>query len=296
MNSYPYMTNYVNEVFMREKSRVDYIFLRPLLQVFYFFLRIVIFPIKYLIHRRPYGHEARCIDGLLALGMKYLASEEAVELIVRHVQIEPLIYRHLLAVGGKSPAEKPSHPKFNGIDGDFNIESLTEMVRHNLTIGHDELSYEVVDRFDRDSFLEHLDEIRQRVPEDHELISKKAIEVTRKSSLGWIGATNVVIFIVIIITIFADLKTAVKALNSFGADSLLLWCMKRLYEHDRDVLTDLDFYLQAPNNRSHYNSSVFVSDPSLYLQYHVAFDEYAYETLRTRQPALAPEASASSES
>jgi hypothetical protein len=296
MNSFPYMTNYVNEVFTREKGRVDYIFLRPLLQVFYFFLRFVIFPIKYLIHRGPYGHEARLIDGVLALGMKYLASEEAVELIVRHVQIEPLIYRHLLAVGGKAPAEKPSHPKFNGIDGDFNIENLTEMMRHNLTIGHDELSYEVVDRFDRDSFLEHIDEIRQRVPEDHELISKKAIEATRKSSLGWIGATNVVIFIVIIITIFGDLKTAVKALNSFGADSLLLWSMKRLYAHDRDVLTDLDFYLQAPNNRSHYNSSVFFSDPSLYLQYHVAFDEYAYETLRTRQPALSPEASAPSES
>lgn len=290
MESFPYMTDYINEVFMREKRRLDYIFLRPLLLVLYFFLRLVIFPIKYVFHRRAYGHEARCIDGVLAFGMKYLASTEAVELVVRHVQIEPLIYRHLLAGGGK-PATEPSHPKFNGIDGDYNIETLSEMVRHNLTIGHDELSYEIVDRFDKDLFLKHIDEIRQRRPEDHELFSKKAMDATKQSSLEWIGSTNVVIFIVIIITIFADLRTAVKALNSFGSDSLLLWAMKHLYANNQDVLTDLDFYLQVPNNRSHYNSSVFFSDPSLYLQYHIAFDEYAYETLRTRPPALSEQPS-----
>jgi hypothetical protein len=291
MNSFPYMTDYVNRSFEKEKRRLDYIFLRPVLLVLYFFIRCIAFPIKFLIHRNPYGFESKCIDGILAFGMKYLASYDAVELVVRHVQIEPLLYRHLLSTQGRETAGHAPRPKFNGIDGDFNIDSLMEMVRNNLTIGHDELSYEVVDRFDKDLFLENIDELRRRTPEDHELFSKKAMESTRKSSLGWIGCTNVVIFIVIVITIFADLKTAVKALNSFGSDSLLLWAMKHLYEHDPRVLTDLDFYLQTENNRSHYNSSVFFSDPSLYLQYHIAFDEFAYEVLRTRPPTLNPASS-----
>ena len=282
MKSFPYSTDYINEVFTKEEKRLDYIFLRPLLLVSYFFIRTVSFPIKFLIHRTPYGFEGRCIDGVLAFGMKYLASCDAVELMIRHVQIEPLLYRHLLSVR-ESTTPKVKR-KFNGIDGDVNVESLSEMIRNNLTIGHDELSYEIIDRFDRHEFLKNMDALRNRVPEDHALFSKAAMESTGKSSLQWIGCTNVVIFIVISITIFADLRTAVKALNSFGSDSLLLWALKNLYAHDPVVNTDLDFYIPDESNRGHFNSSVFFSNPSMYLQNHIAFDEYAYHILRERPP------------
>lgn len=281
MKAFPFLTDYVNETFESEKRRLDYIFLRPILQVSYFFLRIVLFPLKFLIHRRPYGFEARCIDGVLAFGMKYLATVEAVEMVVRHVQIEPLLYRHLL---GEDSHVEGERRKFNGIDGDYNLDNLREMIRNNLTIGHDELSYELVDRFDKDAFLANLDRIRRRVPEDHMLFSKRAMESTREHSLQWIGITNVVIMIVIVITVFGDLRTTVKALNSFDSDAVLLWAMKHLYAHDRAVLTDLDFYLQAESNRGHYNSNVFFSSPSLYLHNHIAFDEYAYRILREHPP------------
>jgi hypothetical protein len=286
MKSFPYVTGYINEVLLKEETRLDYIFLRPILLVCYFFLRTVLFPIKFLFHRNPYGFEGRCIDGILAFGMKYLASCDAIELMVRHVQIEPLLYRHLLSTKnaeGKPPEEKK---KFNGIDGDYNLDSLSEMIRNNLTIGHDELSYEVIERFDREEFLENMDELRKCIPEDHTLFSKAVLEVTRKYSLQWIGCTNVVILIVISITIFADLRTAVKALNSFGSDSLLLWALKNLYVHDSVVSTDLDFYIPDDSNRGHFNSSVFFSNPSLYLQNHIAFDEYAYQILRNRPPTV----------
>jgi hypothetical protein len=284
MKSFPYVTDYINEVFTKEEKRLDYIFLRPLLLVSYFFIRIVSFPIKFLFHRNPYGFEGRCIDGVLAFGMKYLASCDAVELMVRHVQIEPLLYRHLLSSVATAPESAEGKKKFNGIDGDYNLDSLSEMIRNNLTIGHDELSYELIERFDRDEFLKQMNELRKRVPEDHQIYSKAAMESTRKSSLQWIGCTNVVIFIVITITIFADLKTAVKALNSFGSDSLMLWALKNLYVHDSVVGTDLDFYIPDDNNRGHFNTSVFFSNPSLYLQNHIAFDEYAYHILRERPP------------
>ena len=284
MKSFPYATPYINEVFTREEQRLDYIYLRPLLLVLSFFLRFIAFPIKFFIHRRPYGFEGRCIDGILALGMKYFASHDAVELMVRHVQIEPLLYRHFLH-NPEQQENTPSPPrKFNGIDGDFNLESLSEMIRNNLTIGHDELSYEMIERFDRETFLKHIDEHRQRIPEDHTLFSKAAMETTKQSSLQWIGCTNVVIFIVLTITLFADLRTAVKALNSFDSDSLLLWAMKNLYAHDSIVSTDLDFYLPDDSNRGHFNSSVFFANPSLYLQNHIAFDEFAYHVLRERPP------------
>lgn len=282
MKSFPYVTDYINEVFSKEENRLDYTYLRPLLLVFYFFLRFIAFPLKFLFHRRPYGFEARCIDGVLAFGMKYFASRDAVELMVRHVQIEPLLYRHLLQAGVSG-----SPRKFNGIDGDYNLETLSEMIRNNLTIGHDELSYEVIERFDRKTFLENLEVIRKRIPEDHTLFSKKAMEATRASSLEWIGCTNVVIGIVITITLFADLRTAVKALNSFGSDSLMLWALKHLYANDPVVTTDLDFYIPDDSNRGHFNSSVFFSNPSLYLQNHIAFDEYAYHVLRERPPNFA---------
>ena len=285
MKAFPFITDYVNEAFSKEKSRWDYIFLRPILQVFYFFVRTVLFPLKFLIHRKPYGFEARCIDGVLAFGMKYLATIEAVEMVVRHVQIEPLLYRHLLAEDSKVEGTRR---KFNGIDGDYNVDSLREMIRNNLTIGHDELSYELVDRFDKDAFLANLDRIRHRLPEDHMLFSKRARESTREHSLQLIGITNVVIMIVIVITVFGDLRTTVKALNSFDSDAVLLWAMKRLYAHDPAVLADLDFYLPVESNRGHYNSSVFFSNPSLYLHSHIAFDEYAYQVLRERPPITAP--------
>lgn len=286
MKSFPYATDYINEAFTKEEQRFDYIFLRPPLLVFDFFLRCIVFPIKYLIHRRPYGFESRCIDGILAFGMKYFASYDAVELMVRHVQIEPLLYRHLLLASGHEENTTAKQRKFNGIDGDFNIDSLSEMIRNNLTIGHDELSYEIIERFDRNVFLENIDAYRKRVPEDHTLFSKAAMESTKKSSLQWIGCTNVVIFIVMTITLFADLRTAVKALNSFDSDSLLLWAMKNLYAHDSIVSTDLDFYLPDDSNRGHFNNSVFFSNPSLYLQGHIAFDEFAYHILRERPPNL----------
>ncbi|MFK7850361.1 MAG: hypothetical protein AB8D78_05220 [Akkermansiaceae bacterium] len=285
MKSYPYSTDYINETFTKEEERLDYKFLRPILLVLYFFLRIITFPLKFLFHRNPYGFEGRCIDSILAIGMKYFASYEAVELMVRHVQIEPLLYRYIIATQ-KKPEETPAEPrKFNGIDGDYNLDSLSEMIRNNLTIGHDELSYEVIDRFNRQAFIDNIDEHRKLAPEDHTLFSKAAMESTKNSSLQWIGCTNVVIFIVITITVFADLRTAVKALNSFGSDSLLLWAMKNLYIHDDIVSTDLDFYLTDESNRGHFNNGVFFSNPSLYLQNHIAFDEYAYHVLRERPPA-----------
>jgi hypothetical protein len=284
MKSFPYATPYINDVFTKEEQRFDYIYLRPMLVVLAFFLRIIAFPVKFLIHRRPYGFEARCIDGVLAFGMKYFASHDAVELMVRHIQIEPLLYRHLLWMSGKE--ENPPSPprKFNGINGDFNLNSLSEMIRNNLTIGHDQLSYEMIERFDRETFIKSLHEHRKRVPEDHTLFSKAAMEVTKQSSLQWIGCTNVVIFIVIAITLFADLRTAVKALNSFDSDALLLWAMQNLYIHDGIVSTDLNFYLPDNSNRGHFSSGVFSTNPILYLQNHIAFDEFAYHILRERPP------------
>jgi len=86
MKAFPFLTNYVNQTFENEKGRLDYIFLRPILQVSYFFLKAILFPLKFLFHRRAYGFEARCIDGLLAFGMKYFATVDAVEMMVRHVK------------------------------------------------------------------------------------------------------------------------------------------------------------------------------------------------------------------
>jgi len=277
MDSFPYMTDYVNQVFAREKTRADYVFLRPLLLVFYFFMKLVIFPLKFVVHRRPYGFEARCIDATMAFGLKYLASHDAAELLIRHVQIEPLVYRCLLP---PHAVEEPR--KLNGIDGDFNVRSLGEVVANNMTIGHDELSYEIVDRFDKDEFLEQLEEIRRRRPGDHEALSKEVLEVNREHSLKLLGCTNVVIVIVMAITLFGDLRTTIKALNSFDSDSVLLWCLKHLFADRPEVMIDLDFYMQIYSNRSHYDSGVFFSDPSQYLYYHIAFDEFAYHVLRNR--------------
>ena len=162
MQRFPYMTDYVNQVLGREKQRLDYIVLRPILLVIYFFMKLVIFPLKFFIHRGPYGFEARCIDFTMAVGMKYLASRDAAELLIRHVQIEPLLYRHLLqpaADVGDDEDDDETRRKLNGIDGDFNVRNLKDIVLHNMTIGHDELSYEIIDRFHKERFLAHLDTI-----------------------------------------------------------------------------------------------------------------------------------------
>ncbi|MBA72102.1 MAG: hypothetical protein CMO73_05460 [Verrucomicrobiales bacterium] len=300
MNKYPYIPTAMNDLFREEKLRIDYLFLRPILLVVYFFIRIVIFPIKFLIHRRPLGFEGRSIDGLLAFGLKYLASHQAAELLIRHIQIEPLIYRFLLKniknnaevqdadsakeMYSKDDKETANNQKLNGIEGDFSVLSFKEMIANSMTIGHDELSYEVADRFEREAFLENLNELRKEKPEDHNKYSKKILEYNKKSSFQILGCTNVVMLIVIVITILGDLKTTVKALNSFGSDSVVLWAMKHIYCDNQEVLTDLDFYMQVYNNRSHYNSSVFFSDPSQYLYYHIVFHEFVYSTLLTKSP------------
>ena len=90
--------------------------------------------------------------------------------------------------------------------------------------------------------------------------------------------------IVVTITIFADLKTAINALNSFFSDSIVLWCMKHIYANDPAALIDLDFFSQEGTNRGHYNSSAFFSDPSRYLYYHIVFDEVVYDLLRNHTP------------
>ena len=279
MKRFPYITPYVNELFERELERPDYIFLRPILVVLYFFVRLVVFPLKFLIHRRALGFETYCIDAILCFGIKYLASADAIKLIIRHVQIEPLLYRYLLA--GTDQAETPVERKqFHGIYGDFSVNTSKDVITHGLTIAHDDLSYEMTERFDKDQFLENLSWYKTHGPEDHEQFGKDILALNEKHSLQWLGCTNVVILIVITITIFGDLRSIVRALNSFGSDSVLLWSLKNIFADKPQIMIDLDFYLQTSHNRSHYNSSPFFSDPSQYLYYHIAFDEYAYARLR----------------
>lgn len=283
MMRFPYMTDYVNELFEQERRRWDFHLLRPIMVFGYFFLRCVVFPLKFVLHRVPYGFEGFLIDRSLGFGMKYFARREAVELLVRHLQIEPLLYRHLLRFHPASPAF-PAGRKLNGIDGDFNVEHIKDVYWNNMTIGHDLLSYEIVDRFDKQIFLQNLEQLRGCVPEDHDSYSKAALDENKRHSWQLFGATNVAIMIVVTITIFADLKTAINALNSFFSDSLLLWCMKHLYANDAAALIDLDFFSQEGANRGHYNSSAFFSDPSRYLYYHIVFDEVVYDLLRNHPP------------
>jgi hypothetical protein len=285
------MTDYVNGLFEKERACWDFRLLRPILVFSYFFLRCIIFPLKFVFHRIPFGFEGFLIDWVLSFGMKYFARQEAVELLVRHVQIEPLLYRHLLRFHPSNP-DFPGDRKLNGIDGDFNVESIKEIYRNNMTIAHDLLSYEIADRFDKQTFLEKLDELRSCEPEDIEIYSRAALEENKKHSFQLLGATNVAIMIVFTITLFADLKTAVNALNSFFSDSIVLWCMKHLYANDSSALIDLDFFAQEGTNRGHYNSSAFFSDPSRYLYYHIVFDEVVYDLLRNHPPQMTPDAGA----
>jgi len=283
MQRFPYITDYMNEVFAKEKTHWDFILLRPLLIVFYFFLRFISFPIKFILRRNPLGFEGYLIDFWMAFGIKYLARHDAAEVFMRHVQIEPLLYRHMLS--RRDAVSEDNQKKLNGIDGEFGVENTKTIVDNNLTIGHDLLSYELVDRFDKTIFLENLEYIRSIKPENHELFSKAVLEENRKHSFQLLGATNLVILIVTVITIFGDLKTTITALNSFGSDSVLLWCMKQIYAENRQVQIDLDFFMQEVSNRGHYNSSAFFSNPSQYLYYHIVFDEVVYDILMN-QPAV----------
>ena len=284
MQSFPYITDYVNELFDKEKERFDYKFIRPIFTISFFFLRIVLVPLKFLFHRSAWGFEKRIIDSILAFGIQYFASREALELLIRHVQIEPLLYRYLLS--GTPERREGTGEKLKGIDGDFSVNSVQDIVAHGLTICHDDLSYEIFQRFDKRAFLDHLDFYRNSRPEDIAQFGNKVLEQNRQHSWQIFGATNVVVIVVITITLFADFHTAIRALNSFDSDSLLLWCLKHICAEDRQAMIDLDFYLQTDTNRSHYTNDAFRSDPNQYLYYHIAFDEFAYELLRKNQRAL----------
>jgi hypothetical protein len=286
MNRFPYITPYVNDVFARERKQWDFILLRPLLLVLYFFVRCASFPVKFVLHRWPLGCEAYLIDWWMTFGMKYLARADAAELFMRHVQIEPLLYRHILQ-RRDAPAVS-NGVKLNTIDGDFAVDSIRTVLANRLTVGHDRLSYEIIDRFDKQIFLDNLDYIRSTVPGDHEALSKGVLEENRRHSLQVLGPTNVVLLIVMVITLLGDLDTTITALNSFGSDSVLLWCVKRIYAENDAVQVDLDFFMQEVANRGHYSSSAFFSNPSQYLYYHIVFDEVVYDLLRSTPPTALP--------
>jgi hypothetical protein len=282
MNRFPYITDLVNDVFTKERTHWDFILLRPILLVSYFFLRTISFPLKFLIHRFPYGFEAYLIDRTMAFGLKYLARHDAAELMIRHVQIEPLLYRFILT--DRNRQATATSKKLNGIDGEFGVEDIKTIFRNNMTVGHDLLSYELVDRFDKNVFLENLEYIRTQKPQDHQDWSKAALEENRKRSFQLLGVTNIVLLIVTTITLFGDLRTTITALNSFGSDSILLWCLKHIYAGNQEIQIDLDFFMQEVNNRGHYNSSAFFSNPNQYLYYHIVFDEIVYDMLTRRPP------------
>lgn len=284
LQRFPYVTDYCNQVFSNETQYWDYKLLRPILLVLYFPLRCTLFPLKFVFHRFSLGFEARLIDFWMAMGMKYLAREDAAELFIRHVQLEPLLYRHMLVRPDGAPRRDDETRKLNGIDGDFGVEDIRTVIRNNLTVGHDKLAYELVERFDRQSFLDNIDYIRATKPETHEQYSKEALEENRKHSFQLLGPTNIVMLVVLVITIFGDLRTTITALNSFGSDSTLLWCLKHLYAGEEQVQVDLDFFMQEVSNRGHYNTSAFFSNPSQYLYYHIVFDEVAYDLLQHHPP------------
>ena len=283
MQSFPYVTDYINELFDKEKARFDYRFIRPFITIPYFFIRFILVPLKFIFHRRAWGFEKKLIDGILAFGIKYLAARDALELLIRHVQIEPLLYRYLLS--GTPERKAGTGERLKGIDGDFSVNSIQDILDHGLTICHDNLSYEIFERFDKHAFLANLDLYRNSRPEDIAQFSNTVLEENRKYSWQIFGATNIVIIVVLTISIFADFHTSIRALNSFDSDSLLLWCIKNICAEDRQAMINLDFYLPNDSNRSHYNSDAFRSDPNQYLYHHIAFDEFAYALLRKNQAA-----------
>jgi hypothetical protein len=175
MQSFPYVTDYVNEIFDKEKARFDYRFIRPLITIPFFFLRLVLVPLKFVFHRSAWGFEEKIIDSVLAFGIKYLASREALELLIRHVQIEPLLYRYLLS-GTPERMNGRTGEMLKGIDGDFSVNSIQDILNHGLTICHDNLSYEVFERFDKHAFLGNLDFYRNSRPEDIAQFSNTVLE------------------------------------------------------------------------------------------------------------------------
>jgi hypothetical protein len=240
-------------------------------------------PFKFIFHRNAWGFEKKIIDSVLAFGIKYLASHDALELLIRHVQMEPLLYRYLRA--GTPERRAGTGEVLKGIDGDFSVNSIEDIIALGLTICHDNLSYEIFERFDKTAFLNNIEFYRKSRPEDISQFGSDIFDINRKHSWQLFGASNVVITVVFTITIFADFKTAIRALNSFDSDSLLLWCLKHVCADNKQAMIDLDFYLQSQSNRSHYNSDSFRSDPNQYLYYHIAFDEFAYELLRKNPEA-----------
>ena len=70
MQSFPYLTDYINELFSKEKARFDYKIIRPFITIPYFFIRIVLVPLKFLFHRKAWGFEKKMIDAVLAFGIK----------------------------------------------------------------------------------------------------------------------------------------------------------------------------------------------------------------------------------
>ncbi|MEX2175070.1 MAG: hypothetical protein WD872_11955 [Pirellulaceae bacterium] len=175
----------MNGVFAREKGRWDYNLLRPVIIFSYFFQRTISFPLKFIFHRFSLGFESYAIDWWMTWGLEYLATHDAAELMMRHVQIEPLLYRHIL--GPHEAAPQSTSRRLNGIDGDYNVESLQIALQNQLTVGHDLLSYEIVERFDRDRFVENLDAIRASKPENHDLLSKAVLEENKKYSYQLLG-------------------------------------------------------------------------------------------------------------
>ena len=284
MQHFPYVTDYVNEIFNKEKARLDYRLIRPFLTIFYFFLRLVLVPLKFVVHRSAWGFERRLVDRVIAFGIKYCASEEALKLLIRHVQIEPVLYRYLIS--GTAERRNKTGEILNGIDGDFSVNSIEDIVKHGLTICHDDLSYEIFTRFNKKEFLDNIKFYQKTFPEDINQFSSNILELNRKHSWQIFGISNIVIVVVLTISIVADFHTAIRALNSFDSDSLLLWGLKHICADEPHAMIDLDFYLQTYSNRSHYNSDSFISDPNQYLYYHIAFDEFAYELLRKRQAKL----------
>jgi hypothetical protein len=283
MQNFPYATDYINDLFDKEQARFDYRFIRPIFTISFFFIRLVLVPFKFIFHRNAWGFEKKIIDSVLAFGIKYLASHDALELLIRHVQMEPLLYRYLLS--GTPERRAGTGEVLKGIDGDFSVNSIEDIIAHGLTICHDNLSYEIFERFDKTAFLNNIEFYRKSRPEDISQFGSDIFDINRKHSWQLFGASNVVITVVFTITIFADFKTAIRALNSFDSDSLLLWCLKHVCADNKQAMIDLDFYLQSQSNRSHYNSDSFRSDPNQYLYYHIAFDEFAYELLRKNPEA-----------
>jgi hypothetical protein len=283
MQNFPYATDYINDLFDKEQARFDYRFIRPIFTISFFFIRLVLVPFKFIFHRNAWGFEKKIIDSVLAFGIKYLASDDALELLIRHVQMEPLLYRYLLS--GTPERRAGTGEVLKGIDGDFSVNSIEDIIAHGLTICHDNLSYEIFERFDKTAFLNNIEFYRKSRPEDISQFGSDIFDINRKHSCQLFGSSNVVITVVFSITIFADFKTAIRALNSFDSDSLLLWCLKHVCADNKQAMIDLDFYLQSQSNRSHYNSDSFRSDPNQYLYYHIAFDEFAYELLRKNPEA-----------